>query len=92
MWCSLEEIRHKEVIDSSTGERLGFIDDIEFDPESRHVIGFRIFGRHLFFGLIRLEADLFIPCEWVKLYGKDIVLTDSSRAIGKIDKKKMKTK
>lgn len=91
MWCTLEELRHKEVIDCSTGERLGYIDDVEFDLDSQHLIGFRILGRHLFFGMIRLEADLFIPCEWVRLYGKDIVLTDSSQIMGKVNKKKQKS-
>lgn len=87
MWCSLEELRQKEVIDAVSGERLGYIDDIEFDLETRSILGFKIFGRHFLFGLIRLEDDLFIPCEWVRLYGKDIVLTDSSRVIGRINKR-----
>ena len=90
MWCSLEDLRQKEVIDASTGERLGVIDDIEFDTGSRTIIGFRIYGRHLFFGLIRLEEDLFIPIEWIRLYGKDIILTDSSQIVGRMNKNKKK--
>ena len=91
MWCSLDELRQKEVIDATTGEKLGYIDDIEFDSESKSVLGFRIYGRRLFFGLFKLEADLFIPCEWIRLYGKDIVLTDSSQVVDETYKNNKRT-
>lgn len=83
MRCSLEELRQKEVIHVRTGEKLGFIDDVELDADTCTVRGFLIYGRRCFGGLLRKEADLFIPCSSIQLYGKDVLLTENAEVIGK---------
>jgi YlmC/YmxH family sporulation protein len=82
MQWKLEDLRHKEVIDLRTGEKLGYIDDVELDTDSRTIRGFVIYGRRCFWGLFRREEDLFIPCESVRLYGKDVLLTDFAEGFG----------
>lgn len=78
MRWNLEELRQKEVINMYTGEKLGYIDDVELDVDSRTIRGFVIYGRRYFGGLIRKEEDLFIPCDSIRLYGKDVLLTESA--------------
>ncbi len=82
MQCSLEELRRKEVIDIRTGEKLGNIDDVELDMDSRTIRGFVIFGRRCFGGLFRREADLFIPAGSITLYGKEVLLVNYVESIG----------
>ena len=79
---NLEELRKKEVIHMYTGEKLGYIDDVQLDLDSRTIRGFIICGRSCLGGLFRREEDLFIPCSSVRLYGKDVLLTESAEKIG----------
>jgi len=74
--CSLDALRRKEVIDVHTGEKLGFIDDLELDTDHCSLRGFVIYGRRRLFGLFGRDADIFIPCEGVRLYGKDVLLAE----------------
>ncbi len=75
MLCSLEDLRKKEVIDITTGERLGYIDDLQLDTDGRSIRGYLIYGRRLF-RLIRREEDVLIPCDNVRVYGKDVLLVE----------------
>lgn len=73
---SLEELRRKEVVDITTGERLGFIDDVHFDLEQQKITGFVMYGRRNFLRFGRKDADLTIPCGNIRLYGKDVLLVE----------------
>ena len=42
---SLSELREKEVINIINGEKLGFIDDVEFETVKGEIIAFVIYGR-----------------------------------------------
>ncbi len=75
MLCSLEELRKKDVIDIRTGEKLGYIDDIQLDTDHRTIHGYLIYGRRIL-GLFKREEDLVIPWECLKVYGKDVVLVE----------------
>ena len=83
MQYSLEELRKKEVIHLGTGEKLGYIDDVQLDADSCTISGFLIYGRRCFFGLFSRESDLCIPCSSIRLYGKDVILTDHTEEIGR---------
>lgn len=76
MKCNLETIRSKEVIDIKTGERLGFIDDAEFDLSQSAVKSFIIYGRERFFGLFGREEDIVIPCCEIEVIGQDVMLVN----------------
>ena len=72
--CSLSELKGKEVVNIKDGEKLGFIDDMEFESDSSRVIAFVIWGRKRVCGLLGKEKDIIIGCEQIKLIGKDTVL------------------
>lgn len=76
MICGLEEIRNKEVIDIKTGERLGFIDDIQINVETSEVLAFVIYGRIGFLGIFGREDDVIIPCSAIKVIGSETLLVE----------------
>lgn len=78
MLCSLEEIRKKEVIDLTTGERLGYIDDIRFDTETSEITSLVIYGGKRLFGLMQREEDYEIPCSAVEVIGSETILVRSN--------------
>lgn len=82
MICSLESIRSKEVIDITTGERLGYVDDAELNLEDSTVDALIIYGRERLFGILGRDDDLIIPCADICVIGKDVMLvkrTESRR-------------
>ena len=89
MICRLEDLRKKEVIDILTGERLGYIDDVEMNVEKSVVRSFVIYGRERFFGIFGREDDVVIPCTEIKVVGNDVVLikhvvtSDVTKIVGK---------
>lgn len=74
MIYSLSELREKEVINIENGEKLGFIDDVEFETEREKIAAFVIFGRKRLYGLFGKDKDLIITCEQIQLIGTDTVL------------------
>lgn len=72
--CSLESIRSKEVIDITTGERLGYVDDAELNLEDSTVGALIIYGRERLFGILGRDDDLIIPCADICVIGKDVML------------------
>jgi YlmC/YmxH family sporulation protein len=78
MLLGFEELCRKEVIDISTGERLGFIDDIELDIESGSVKSLIIYGGARFWGILGKEEDSVIACSEIKVVGDDVVLVERS--------------
>ncbi len=74
MICSLDDLRRKEVIDISDGERLGYIDDVEIDLETSETVSLVIFGRLRLFGLLGREEDIVIACRDIKVVGKEVLL------------------
>lgn len=74
MICSLSDLKNKEIIDVKTGEKLGFVDDVEMDIESARVLALIVFGRPRFFGLFGREKDLIIQCKEIMIIGEDVIL------------------
>ena len=74
MVISLSELRNKEVINSKTGLKLGYVDDIEFDTATGNIVSIIIFGRPRAFGLMGKDQDIIIKCEDIDLIGEDTVL------------------
>ncbi len=74
MICSLSDLRTKEVINSVTGLKLGFVDDIEFDTITGNIISIVIFGRPRAFGIMGRDSDIIIKCEDIELIGEDTIL------------------
>ena len=70
------EFRNKEVINISTGQRLGFITDVNLNPENGQISSVIIPQCARFFGMFGKETEYIIPWESIKKIGKDIVLVD----------------
>nr|WP_242838316.1 YlmC/YmxH family sporulation protein [Ruminococcus flavefaciens] len=73
-----DDICRKEVIDMTSGERLGFIDDIELDIESGSVTSLIIYGGQRLFGLLGRTDDTVLSCSEIKVVGEDIILVERS--------------
>ncbi len=78
MICRIVELRHKEVINSSNGCRLGFVDDIEVDTVTSQVRSIIVFGRPRCFGLLGRCEDIKIPWSDIRLIGEDTILVDTN--------------
>lgn len=74
MICSLSEIKNKEVVNVSTGLKIGFVDDVQIDTSLSSVVSFVIYGRSRCMGLLGREDDIIIKCENIQLVGEDTIL------------------
>ena len=74
MVYSLGRLKEKEVINLNNGEKLGFVDDIEFESETGRVEDLIIMGRSRFMGLFGKEDDIILSCDDIELIGKDTIL------------------
>lgn len=45
MNCNLTDLKHKEVISSCDGTRIGFVDDVIVDTKTAKIVSLIIFGR-----------------------------------------------
>ena len=74
MLYSLCELKEKEVINIINGEKLGFVDDIDFDSDTGRVVDLIIMGRSRFMGLFGKEEDIVLSCSDIELIGRDTIL------------------
>ena len=74
MIYSLSELKEKEVINLNNGEKLGFVDDIEFESETGTVADLIIMGRSGIMGLFGKQDDIVLACSDIELIGKDTIL------------------
>ena len=71
------ELRYKEVIDTHTGKRLGYICDAEIDDAEGRIISLICPGKAKFFGLLGREDDYVLPYKCIVRIGSDIILIES---------------
>ena len=81
MELRLSELRYREVINVSTGARLGFVGDAVMDAASGQVTALIVPGRARFFGLLGREDDYILPWDCITRMGGDIILIDGSADI-----------
>lgn len=74
MICSFSSLRDKEVVNVRTGEKIGFIDDMELDSVSGRIVSLIIYGRSRAFGLMGRDEDIVVRCSDIELVGEDTVL------------------
>ncbi len=75
----LSELRIKEVIGVNSGNRFGYVGDVELEPGSGRVLGLIIPGRLRLLGLLGREKPVVIPWQAVQRFGEDTVLVDMDR-------------
>lgn len=78
MELRLGDLRWREVIDTVTGARLGYVNDILLDGETGRVLALIVPGPARFFGLFGHEEDYVLPWQSVTRLGTDFVLIDGS--------------
>ena len=77
MVCRIADLRHKEVINSVTGTRIGFVDDVEVDTVSSSIKSIIIYGRPRCMGLLGRNEDYIVPWCDIELIGEDTILVTS---------------
>lgn len=78
MVCRIVELRHKEVINSSNGCRIGFVDDVEVDTVTSQIKSIVVFGRPKCFGLFGRNEDVVVPWGDICLIGEDTILVGNN--------------
>ena len=78
MICRIVELRHKEVINSCNGCRIGFVDDVEVDTVTSQIKSIIVFGKPRCMGLMGRTEDIIVPWSDIRLIGEDTILVDSS--------------
>ena len=79
MKCCFSDLRIKEVIDISSGKRLGYICDMEIDLTDGKIESFIVPGSRKMGGLLAGEQDYMIPWQGIARMGKDIILIDAGQ-------------
>ena len=69
----IADLSYKEVIDLDTGQRLGYVRDMEIDPETGRVLALVIPGRLRWLGLLGREAERTVPWENIQQLGEDLI-------------------
>ena len=59
MKCCLSDLRYKEVIDMTTGQRLGYVCDAEIDLEEGKIVSLIVPGQKKLGGLLLLHCPYF---------------------------------
>ena len=76
MGTRITELHCKEVICIGSGQRLGFISDVEIDVPEGQVLAIIVPGPCRFLGLWGRKDDYVIPWRCICKMGPDIVLVD----------------
>ncbi len=72
----IAELKCKEVINITDGQRLGFISDVLFSADNGGITALVIPGRMKFLGLFGHEDDIIIPWDAIRKVSDDIILVE----------------
>ena len=76
MSIKFTDLQCKEVLCIGSGQRLGFITDVQIDMPEGNVCALVVPGPCRFFGMVGRREDYIIPWNCVKKIGPDIVLVE----------------
>ena len=76
MNCSINELKTKEVIDVSCGERLGYVSDVEINLESGRLMALIVPGQYKLMGFLGREEDIVIKWDKIKKIGDEIIIIE----------------
>ena len=77
MAINFTDLQCREVICVGTGQRLGFINDVQIDIPSGEICAIVVPGPCRFLGLAGRKEDYRIPWHCIRKIGPDIVLVDT---------------
>ena len=72
--CRIADLKYKEVINTSTGERLGYAGDVEISLSTGEITSLVVPGSLKFFGIFGRHDDVVIPWSQIDRIGDDIIL------------------
>ena len=81
MDCRVSDLRYREVINVSTGCRLGYVSDVIIDLPEGRICARVVPGPAKFFGLLGRESDYILPWGAITQMGSDIILIDGKADI-----------
>lgn len=85
----ITKLRDKEIIDIGSGNRYGYVGDLEIDLESGKVRALIVPGRLRLFGLLGRERERVFSWDCVRRFGEDIILVETSgEKTGKVTREK----
>ena len=70
------DFRHKEVVNINNGKRLGFVQDVCANLETRRITSIIVPGGKKLMSMFAKEDDIVIEWEKIKCIGDDIILVD----------------
>jgi len=76
MESRIGDLRCKEIIDITSGERYGYVGDAEVDLTTGQVRSLVVPGRLRWLGLLGREPDRSFPWSSVRRFGEDIILVE----------------
>ncbi len=77
MICSINELKTKEVINVTTGARLGYVADVEVNLETGKLTALIVPGAYKMMGFLGREEDITIKWENIKKIGDDIIIIEN---------------
>ena len=83
------ELWERDVVNVTTGQNLGKVDDISFEPETAGITGVILYGRLKLFGLLGREEDTTIPWGDIEKIGTDVLLVRTAVAAPPRNRKKL---
>ena len=85
MLCRIVDLRNKDVIDICTGERLGYVCDVEVNTCTACLESIIIYGRPRAWGLLGRDNDCVICWKDIEVIGEDAILVrcESHRPAGR---------
>lgn len=70
------DFKHKEVISTITGKRMGYVQDVCADLETGTITSIIVPGENKFVSMFSNKNDIVIPWEKIHCIGEDIILVD----------------
>ncbi len=77
----LSEIREKEIININNGERMGYVDDFEFNLQEGRIDALIIMGVGKVLGLFGKNSEIVIEWKDIVKIGTDTILVDYNNEI-----------
>ena len=68
------ELKTKEIIRINTGERIGFVNDLEIDCDSGAIKSLIVHGAYRGFGLFGKDEDTYISWDKIEKIGTDFIV------------------
>lgn len=72
--CRIADLRYKEMIRVSSGERIGYVADVELSLDSGQIVSLVVPGKPRFFGIFGRKDDVIVPWQQIDRIGDDIIL------------------